>query len=65
MNTDSFINRARTVINCACYGGATGNLATMFICDDLKYGIIAFIFYLLALLQDILTELRKLNGKNK
>lgn len=65
MNSDSFINWLRTIINCTCYGVAIGNLLSIFIYGDLRYGITAFIFYLLALLQDILAELRKLNNKNK
>ena len=65
MNSDSFMNWLRTIINCTCYGGAIGNLVSMFIYGDLRYGIYAFVFYLFALLQDILEELRKLNNKKE
>lgn len=45
MGKDSFMNWLRTIINCTCYGGAIGNLLSIFIHGDLRYGIYALVFY--------------------
>lgn len=63
MGKGSFMNWLRTIINCTCYGGAIGNLLSIFIYGDLRYSIYALVFYFFGLLQDILEELRKLNDK--